>query len=198
MPGLSLQASAKRPTLPVAADVQTKRPNLHVYITILQGIQDQISFADAKAAFLTSLNIALFGFLALKVDGVFVAYAKHDPVGWAFAVALTTQLLYLSATAGAIAAIVLSVMPRFSDLSPTNKVFFRRIVCEYGKDWSRYVDESNALSDEQWAEQIGATIVELSQVAMAKHQLMRRAAWLTLLAFILWRASLLAIAFLPA
>lgn len=112
--------------------------------------------------------------------------------------ALTAQLLYLSATAGAIAAIVLSVMPRFSDLSPTNKVFFRRIVREYGKDSSRYVDESNALSDEEWAEQVGATIVELSQVAMAKHQLMRRAAWLTLLAFILWQASLLAIAFLPA
>ena len=45
--------------------------------------------------------------------------------------------------------------------------------------------------------QVGAEIVEISHIAVTKHQLTRRAAWLTLLAFVFWRASLLAIAFLP-
>ena len=174
---------------------RTSGPNLPIYVLILKGIHEQIRFADAKAAFLTALNVALFGFLALKVDGILVASA-NDGGGLKFALAVALQLLYLTATAGAIATIVLAVMPRFGEMAPQNKLFFRRIVREYGKDWPRYVRDLNALSDDDWSEQVGAQIVEVAHIAVAKHQLMRRAAWLTLLAFVLWRLSLLAVAFL--
>lgn len=181
---------------PTAA--RSPRPNLRMYVTILHGVQGQIRFADAKAAFLTALNVVLFGFLALRFDSVLVAYGKAGTGGAAFKVALALQVCYLSAAAAAIATVVLSVMPRFSELAPQNSLFFKRIVKEYGKDWARYVADINGLSEDDWTQQIGAQIVEVSHIAVAKHQLMRQAAWLTLIAFILWRLSLLAIAFLPA
>ncbi|HWB14382.1 MAG TPA: Pycsar system effector family protein [Pirellulales bacterium] len=172
-------------------------PKLWMYFTILQGIQAQIRFADAKAAFLTALNVILFGFLALRFDSVLVAYARAGSGGAIFMAALALQACYLSATAAAIAAVVLSVMPRFAKLAPRSKLFFGPIAEEYGTDWPRYVRDLGDLSDDQWAEQIGLEIVEVSHIAVAKHRLMRRAAWLTLLAFVLWRLSLAAIAFLP-
>lgn len=124
-------------------------PNLPIYVVILKGIHEQIRFADAKAAFLTALNVALFGFLALKVDGILVASANGGG-GLKFALAVALQLLYLTATAGAIATVVLAVMPRFGEMAPQNKLFFRRIVREYGKDWPRYVRDLNSLSDDDW------------------------------------------------
>jgi hypothetical protein len=40
-----------------------ERSNLETCLKVLAGVQDQIRFADAKAAFVFGINALLFGFL---------------------------------------------------------------------------------------------------------------------------------------
>lgn len=56
-----------------------------------------------------------------------------------------------------------AVMPRFGEMAPQNKLFFRRIVREYGKDWPRYVRDLNALSDDDWSEQVDGRFVAVDR-----------------------------------
>ena len=187
---------APRETKDVSTDA-AGRPNLEMYALVLSGIQQQIRFADAKAGFIAAVNALLFGFLAVRFDAMLAAYARlgaGSPVMWFNVLA---QSLYLMAAAAAVGSILIAVMPRFSEFAPHGKLFFRQIVRDYGKDCARYVRDTNRLTDDEWAMQLGTEIVEVSHIAAAKHQLMRQAVWATLLAFVLWRVALLAIALLP-
>lgn len=185
------------PSVPAAESPVRGGPNLQMYVTILHGIQDQIRFADAKAGFIAGVNAIMFCFLASHFDTMLAVHAKAGSTNTAFWLAVVFQLLYLVIMAIAVCAVILSVMPRLSKSSPESKVFFGHIRKNYGRDWQRYVAETSQLTDQQWAEQIGTQIVEVSQIAWQKHRLVRQAAWFTLAAFALWRASLAAIAFLP-
>jgi len=174
-----------------------ERPNLEMYAVVLNGIQQQIRFADAKAGFVAAVNALLFGFLAVRFDSMLAAYSRlgfGSAVMWFNVIA---QSLYLMATAAAVGSILIAVMPRFSELSPHGKLFFRHIVRDYGKDCARYVRDTSRMTDQDWAQQLGAEIVEVSHIASTKHQLMRQAVWATLAAFALWRVALLAVAMLP-
>lgn len=173
-------------------------PNLAMYVAILDGVHGQIRFADTKAAFLSALNALLCGFLATRFDGVLAAYAEGANRNAAFWLAVVLQVLYLSVTGIAVGLIVLSVLPRFSEFAPHGKMFFAQIVRDYGRDYASYVHDTSCLTDEDWAEQMGTQIVEVSHIALTKYRLMKQATWLSIVAFILWRASLAASALLPA
>ena len=51
------------------------------------------------------------------------------------------------------------------------------------------------MTDDEWADEIGTQIVEVSHIALTKHKLLIRAAWLSLLAFVFWVASFASLAF---
>ncbi len=174
------------------------RPNLEMYAVILNGIHGQIRFADAKAGFVAALNAMLFGFLAVRFDDLLIAYSRFEAGSVVIWFNVIAQSLYLTATATAVCSILMAVMPRFSELAPHGKMFFRQIVRDYGTDCDSYVRETSRLTDQEWATQIGTQIVEISHIAAAKHQLMRKAVWWTLIAFVLWRITLIALALLPA
>lgn len=174
-----------------------QRPNLEMYAVVLNGIQQQIRFADAKAGFIAAVNALLFGFLAVRFDGMLAAYQRLGAGSGLMWFNVIAQMLYLMATAAAVGSILIAVMPRFSELSPHGKLFFRQIVRDYGQDCARYIRDTSRLSDREWAAELGTEIVEISHIAATKHQLMRQAVWATLLAFALWRIALLAIAMLP-
>ena len=182
---------------PDALPLEGPRPNLEMYAVILNGIQQQIRFADAMAGFVAAGNALLFGFLAIRFDSVLAAYARLGPGSPVMWFNVISQSLYLMATAGAVGSILFAVMPRFNELRPHGKMFFRQIVRDYGKDYARYIRDTSRLTDQEWATQLGTQIVEISHIAAKKHQLMRQAVWTTLLAFALWRVALLAIAMLP-
>lgn len=173
------------------------RPNLYMYLKLLDSIQQQIRFADLKAGFIVALNALLFGFLATYFDAVRTLYASAQTRHVAFWCAVLLQVLYLAAMAAAVGIVIWTVMPRFGRRGPPSKVFFAEIATRYGTDCERFVRDTVRLSDDQWADEIGRQIVEVSHIALAKHRLVRQAAWYTLLAFALWRASLFAIVFLP-
>lgn len=183
---------------PATLAAEATRPNLDMYAVVLNEIHQQIRFADAKAGFVAALNALLFGFLAVRFDDVLIAYARFNAGSLVMWFNVVSQSLYLSATATAVWSVLMAAMPRFSELTPHGKVFFRQIVRDYGTDCARYVRETSRLSDDEWAAQLGTQIVEISHIAVAKHRFMRKAVWWTLVAFVLWRLALVALAMLPA
>jgi hypothetical protein len=168
-----------------------------MYVSVLESIQQQIGFADLKAGFLATLNAVLFGFLAPFFNTMQTAanaVVHKDGIFW---LAVVLQGLYLGAMGISIGTIVLAVMPRFSTISKDSVVFFGAIVKRYGNDCGRFVSDTSRLTDQQWAEQLGSQIVEISHIATKKHRLVRQAVWSTLFAFAFWRASLFVMMFLP-
>jgi hypothetical protein len=176
-----------------------QRPSpLSAYFMILDGIQQQIRFADIKAGFIAALNAILFSSQAMHFDNALTLYAKPGSADSAFWCAVLFQSLYLMTMALAVGAVIWAVLPRFHELAPNGKVFFGQIARSYGNDYARYVRDTNSLTEQQWADEFGAQIVEISHIALTKHRMVRRAVWLTLLAFVMWRLSLTSIAYLQA
>jgi hypothetical protein len=151
------------------------------YFKILSGIQDQIRFADSKAAFIAALNALLFGFFTSGV-GPIVASTVWVKI---FAG------LYALAAVGSVIVVITAVISRFGDLAPQSKVFFGHITKQYGKDYERYVRETINMTDKDWAKQVGNQIVEVSHIACCKHQLVRKGAICTLVAIVLWFMTLI-------
>jgi hypothetical protein len=96
-------------------------------------------------------------------------------------------------TITSIGLVIYTVMSRFGEMAPMCKIFFGHIVRDYGKDHGKYVDEIGRMTDAEWAAEIGTQIVEVSHIAMAKHKLVRWAAFTTLMAFIIWILSMAAV-----
>lgn len=177
---------------------EERKPNLQMYNTVLNGIQEQIRFADSKAGFVAALNALLFGFLASHFNTITNAYDRPDNRVLLFGIAVTFLILYIIATTTSIILVILSVMSRFGELAPSSKVFFGHIHRQYGKNYGKFVRETMHMSDAEWAEEIGPQIVEVSHIALTKHKLVRRAAISTLAAFMLWIVALITIALIPS
>ncbi|MFA5865013.1 MAG: Pycsar system effector family protein [Phycisphaerae bacterium] len=169
--------------------------NLDLYVATLNGIQDQIRFADTKAGFIAALNTLPFGFIITSLDKFTATHGqspKERIIHW---ILFAFLIPYTIATIVSIGLVVYSVMSRCSELSPMCKIFFGHIVEFYGKDHGKYVQEISQMTDSQWAEEIGTQIVEVSHIALAKHKLIRWAALSTLMAFVLWIVSMATISF---
>jgi hypothetical protein len=169
------------------------KQNLDMYLATLIGIQEQIRFADTKAGFIAALNTLPFGFIISSLDK-FTALRGHTTKERLICGILLVFLIpYTLATLTSICLVIYTVMSRFGAAGPMCKIFFGHIAQDYGKDHGRYVDELSQMTQAQWAAEIGTQIVEVSHIALAKHKLVRWAAFTTLMAFILWILSTSAI-----
>ena len=184
-------AATKRNT-PTEQDV-----NLQTYFSILNGVQDQIRFADRKGAFFFAMNALLFGFIGRSFFTLKDAFAASSGQGTALWISIVVLLLYGVGAAVSVAIVVWSVVSRFGELAPKSKVYFGHIIREYGKDYAKYVKDTREMSEGDWAEEIGTQIVEVSHIALTKHRLLKTAAWFSLGAFIFWVLSFVALAFVP-
>jgi Family of unknown function (DUF5706) len=169
--------------------------NLDACFKVLGAIQDQIRFADTKAAFLFGINTLLFGFVAGTVGIIKTALvsAPVQPVSWVSAMALVA---FVIVAAIAVFTLITVVLSRLGELAPKSRVYFGHITKQYGKDYAKYVGEVTKMTDQEWAEEIGTQIVEVSHIALTKHQLIRRAAMLTVVAFGCWLVAVFSAAFI--
>jgi len=179
----------------IANSTDDKSNDLATYFTILNGVQDQIKFADRKAAFYSALNALMFGFASQSIG---VLRTTPVQTGWLFNVSIVVVVLYALLATVAVALIVFAVMSRYGALAPTSKVFFGHIIKTYGKDYGKYVADMTAMTNDEWATDIGTQIVEVSHIALTKHRLLSHAAKLTLGAFVFWAVALGLLAFLPS
>lgn len=141
---------------------------------ILARVENQLHFADGKAAFVASLHAFLGGPLAANVAGIREVVANWSGrahfVLW-FCVAIYALLFMVSMTF-----VTLTVMPRTrrSSRAPS-KAYFGRIASDYGGDPARFIAELRLLSEEDWLGEIGQYIVDASTIAAAKHRMARLA-----------------------
>ena len=157
---------------------KNQKTNLETAFKVLDGIQDQIKFADAKAGFIVALMTIQFGFAAEKVNSINIENAKR------YLLLIASVYMILSLTAVIIA--IWTVWSRLGGDAPQTKVFFGHIFKVYGRDYKRYVSEMKESTDSTWLEEIGAQIVEVSHVAKTKHDLIRKSSGAAILSVLLW------------
>jgi Pycsar effector protein len=170
--------------------------NLDACFRILAATQDQIRFADTKAAFLFGINTLLFGFVAATV-GVLKRALTTAPVPPAAWVSLVALIGFVVLAAVAVVTLISVVMSRFGELAPKSRLFFGHILKHFGKDYGKYVGEVTKRTEEEWAEEVGTQIVEVSHIALMKHQLVKRAALLTMIGFACWLVSVFSSSLIP-
>ena len=171
-------------------------PTLSIYITVLNGIQDQIRFADTKAGFIAALNALLFGFLVSQLDTIKDAFQQGGggkTALWFAAIFFAIHVLFAVLSVGFV---VWSVMPRFGKDAPRSKAFFGHIAKDYRRDFEKYVQETIDLETTAWARDLGKQIVEVSAIAQSKHDLVNRGAVFTIVALCAWALSFAFTAFL--
>ncbi len=163
--------------------------NLDIYFRILSGHQEQIRFADSKAAFMAALNTLLFGFMATNFASLKALYTTCSIMGVACWALFLVLAVYLLSALFSLGCIIVAVTSRFGELAPHSKVFFGHIARNYGKDYEKYVRESSAMTATDWARDLGTQIVEVSHIALAKHRRVRWAARALLVAGVFWLVS---------
>lgn len=171
-------------------------PNLDTYFKVLSGIQDQIRFADAKAAFIFGINTLMFGFVTCTVATLKKSLATEpvQPASWITLVALS---LFALCAVVAVWFLIYAVMSRFGALAPKSRVFFGHIALQFGKDYGKYVSEMKAMSSDDWMNEIGTQIVETSHIALEKHCAVKKSAIISLFGLACWVVAVFASAFLP-
>lgn len=177
----------KEPTALNLPSADEPKSNLDTYFRILSGVQDQIRFADSKAAFMAALNALLFGFVTNHLDKIRSANG---------AVRILAGF-YALAALGSLICVIAAVVSRFGELAPQCKVFFGHITKQYGKDYEKYWRETKDLGDLDWAKEVAYQVVEVCHIARKKHQLVRCGAICTLVAIVLWFLTLVLAAVLP-
>lgn len=151
---------------------------------VYQGIQDQVRFADSKAAFIATLNAVLFGFLASNFLAIKAMLSNNH--GAALIVPVVVFGLYLLTAGSSVGLVIMAVTSRFTKLAPESKIFFGHIIRTYGKEFWKYAADVQAMDDADWVKDISAQIVDVSHIALAKHRLVRYAAQSTFGAFVLF------------
>lgn len=159
---------------------------------LLGRVEDQVRFADSKAAFLATVHTLLVGPLVYNVkpmrealtDWDFASRAVLIGVGWTYA------LLFL----GSMVLVALAVLPRFRhDGREPSRLFFGRVAREFGDDPGRFVQFLGAMTDRDWLDELGVYVVDASRIAASKHAYVRRATVLTALSVVAWCAVVAAL-----
>lgn len=141
---------------------------------VLDGVQEQIRFADSKAAFVIALDTFVFGFLLSHAESL----AGRGPQG---ANCLYWICLIILAICAAVSLVsmyfaIMAVVPQLGKTAPACNIFFGHIVSQYHRDYGGYCEAVNSASEEKWLKDITSQIVENSNIAMAKHGRAGRAA----------------------
>lgn len=157
---------------------------LQTCFNVLARVEEQLRFADSKAAFLATLHAFLVGPLAGNAVGIRAVVATWDPgahlvLGLAAGAYATMFLVTMGVVASA-------VLPRTQRPGRASKAYFGRIAREYGHDPHRFVVELGALTDRDWLDEVGLYIVDASAIAAVKHRLVRLATQATVPTVLLW------------
>ncbi|MGH7823840.1 MAG: Pycsar system effector family protein [Candidatus Binatia bacterium] len=166
--------------------METEEAKLGVYFQILNGIQEQIRFADSKAAFVAAINALLFGFMATNFESLKIIYRTYGLESFAFWAPFVVLIVYAVASLLSLIFSILGVYSRFGDLAPQARVFFGHIAKAYGRDYEKYIRDTINMTAADWARELGTQIVEVSQIASVKHKMVRRAAISVVIAAFLW------------
>jgi hypothetical protein len=155
-------------------------------------VEDQLRFADSKAAFLATIHTLLVGPLVYNVAILRSAIHDWDAASRAVLVGLGGFYGVLFLVSMALVSAV--VLPRFRrpGQSPS-RLFFGQIAREYGDDPGRFVAQLAAMSDRDWVEELGIYVVDASRIAAAKHRHVRHATVLTVASVVAWSAVVIAL-----
>ena len=104
--------------------------------------------------------------------------------------ALVFVAIYVTSMVITFALVVSCVISRFGGRVAQGRVFFGHIAARYGKDHKRYARDLSDMTNDDWAEELGAQVVEVSRLAVLKHKYVRWAACCTLFSVLLWIVSL--------
>ena len=155
---------------------------------ILQGVQDQIRFCDAKAQVVLGLNGILAGFLAAQTAGIASALARNwsHALGWGL---LAAASLYLLSLVLSFAFALRVVLPRLDVSQPDSCVFFAHIANQYKNNYEQIAKTLPALSEEELAADFSKQVLANSHVCVRSHQALRHAwKWMSA-SLIFWIAT---------
>ena len=189
-------ALAQPANLPSTDEAAENKSNLDNCLKVLASIQDQIRFADTKAAFMFGINTLMFGFVISSVGTLKKALAL-SPVPASAWVGLVALILFGICAVVAVGMLIFTVMSRFGALAPKSRVFFGHIATGFGKDYGKYVAEVKAMSEEDWLNEVGTQIVETSHIALTKHSTVRNAALISIVGLACWVVAVFSISLLP-
>ncbi len=166
-----------------------QRTSLDTCLKLLAGIQEQIRFADTKAAFVLGINTLMFGFLAGSLGTLkkALALATIPAAAW---VGLVSLILFGICAVLAVGTLICAVMSRFGKLAPKSRYFFGHIATSYGKDYGKYVAEIKGMTDDNWLDEVGTQIVEISHIALNKHLAVKWAAMISIGGLASWVVAL--------
>lgn len=162
-----------------------EKTSLETCFKVLAGVQEQIRFADAKAAFVFGINTLMFGFMAVNVITLkkSLALTPAPPSAW---VGLVGLIVFGICAVLAVGTLIYAVISRFGALAPRSRVFFGHIAETYGKDYAKYVAEVRDMTEDDWLTEVGTQIVETSHIALIKHSAVRVAAIATIVGLASW------------
>lgn len=173
-----------------------QKSSLDNCLKVLSGVQDQIRFADTKAAFVFAINTLMFGFAVNSVGTLKRALAANPvpPSGW---VGLVALILFGICAVISVGMLIYTVMSRFGEKAPKCHIFFGHIATQFGNDFEKYVTELKAMSEEDWLKEVGTQIVETSHIALTKHKTVRYAAQATIVGLACWVVAVFTISLIP-
>jgi hypothetical protein len=156
-------------------------------------VEDQLRFADSKAAFLATIHTLLVGPLVYNLAILRNALWRWAPISRG--VLLLLVAAYGGLFLASMALVALTVLPRFGPGSrpAASRMFFGQIAREFGHDPASFVTALSAMSTRDWLDELGVYIVDASKIAAEKHKFVRRATVLTVASVVAWCAVVLAI-----
>ena len=166
---------------------------LSMYFDILTAVQDQIRFADQKAAFLFGANALLFGsiakdVLASQVSTSVASASWCRPVG---ILLLSFAALHGGSVLFTFLFTLRAVWPRLGQDAPKTKLFFGHIARDYAGGHHCYAREMVEMTPAGWAHEIGTQVSVVSGIAMIKHNSIRIATLSTAVSFVSWALTLI-------
>jgi hypothetical protein len=195
--------SASNPTAPVQpTDGQTtgesveKKSNLDNCLKVLASVQEQIRFADTKAAFVFAINTLMFGFVVNSVGTLKKALALSTVPASAW-VGLVALVVFGVCAVVAVGMLIFTVMSRFGEKAPKCHIFFGHVATQYGHDFEKYVTDLKAMSEDDWLKEVGTQVVETSHIALTKHKTVRNAAQVTIVGLACWVVGVFTISLIP-
>lgn len=172
-----------------------EKTNLNTCMKVLAGVQEQIRFADTKAAFVFGINTLMFGFMAGSIATLKKAL-ELTPVPPAAWVGLVSLIVFGLCAVFAVGTLIYTVMSRFGKLAPNSRCFFGHIATTYRKDYAKYVAEVRAMTEDDWLGDVCTQIVETSHIALDKHSAVKMAAIFTIVGFVSWLIAVFSTSFL--
>jgi len=128
---------------------------------VLSATQDQIRFADTKAAFLFGINhapVRLCSRDRRTLKRALVA-ATVPPAAW---VSLIALIIFVITAATAVVILIHVVMSRFGELAPTSRIFFGHIIKRFRQGLREVrLRDQRPMTELEWVEEVGTQIIEI-------------------------------------